>query len=313
MSRMLSTAAAVAREGASYSQGPGSGFAAFMQLRGRTIIKGCGASWYSTRGGFYMPLPLQLRLQPDPAQLDSLLRRSRAVGVRFASATVPGAPSGLYVCRNKAYDIRSVQHSIRYKVRKGLDNCVFAPVETAELISEGIHLNRETMLRQERYDPEFGDREQWARIVRAIDDCAQIASIGAYVKGRLAAFAITCREDGWLHILHRMSRLDCLQHYPNHALDFHLTCEITRDSSLEAVCMGWVPLLPVEGLDMYKRKLGYELLAHNSAVVVHPMIRPFVDNRLTPACVRLAMRARPDNQTLRYASALIAAARSGGH
>ncbi len=302
---------AVAREH-TYSTSAGSGFATFMKLRGRRIIEGCGVRWYSTRAGFYMPIPLQLRLEPEPAELDSMLRRSRALGVRFASVTVPGTPSGLYVCRNKTYDIRSVQHSIRYKVRKGLENCSFAPVETAELISEGIHLNRDTMQRQGRYDPEFGDPEQWARIVRAIGECAQIASVGAYIDGRLAAYAITCREDGWLHILHRMSRLDCLAYYPNHALDFHLTCQIAGDSGLQAVCMGWMPLLPVEGLHMYKQKLGYDVVAQNSAVVMHPLLRQLAGNRFAPAAMRLAMRIRPQNLTLKYASALLSAARASG-
>src|SRR5260370_33548506 len=76
---------------------PGSVLARFLELRGRRVVKACGALWYEVPGRFMMSLPYQTLLNPDPAELRAMLRESGAVGVRFPSTNWTGLESGLYV------------------------------------------------------------------------------------------------------------------------------------------------------------------------------------------------------------------------
>jgi hypothetical protein len=283
----------------------GAGLARFMELRGRRVIEACGVLWYGTDAHFYLSLPHQLRFGTDRGEIKRFLWKSSANGVRHPSLTSPGLPSGLYVYRDKQYDLSSLHRNFRAKVRRGLEQCEIRPMDEAELLRQGFTLNLETMQRQGRYDPEFGSGRQWRRLVEAIRRCPAITAMGAFNCGRLAAYAIVCREDGWLHILHRMSRNADLECCPNHVLDFTLTQEITRDPTLEAVSMGYASLVSTWGLHEYKTRLGYTLCAHNSVVQLHPAIEPLFKSRALVHAVDVTRRRWPRVQTLERISSVL--------
>lgn len=288
---------------------PGAGLATFMELRGRRVVDGLGALWHGVEGGFYMSVPYQLRLDPDAQEADDFLRSHRAVGIRFPSLCTPGVASGLYVCRRKPYAIESVHRKQRYRVRRGLERCRIRQVEESELLTQGLRLNLDTMHRQGRYDSEFGDPRRWRCLVGAVRRCPPVVPVGAFVGGRLAAYMITCREDGWLHILHQMSSAEHLDDFPNHALTFQVTKEAAEDPSLDAVCYGVLGLVKTEGLHEYKLRFGYELVPHNSVCRFHPLLAPLF--AAGPICelVRGMRRVLPGYQRLERLETVMHAAR----
>jgi hypothetical protein len=287
----------------------GRGLARFFELRGREIVEGAGALWYSVPGRIFMSLPYQLLPDPDPADVRSLLRRTRGLGVRYPSIHRPGLASGLYVCRNKNYELRSVQNGLRSKIRRGLENCEVRRATVDELLSQGRQLNLDTMQRQGRYDAEFGDAVQWARLVRAIDQCPEVTPWGAFAGDRLAAYAITCREDGWLHIIHRMSRLEDLELRPNHALDFTLTRQLATRDDLEAICFGLMGLVAGHGLHDYKLGMGYEAIPQNSVLDLHPAVAPLLTSAPLVGSLKSLRRLAPKNQFVERVSTVFEGAR----
>jgi hypothetical protein len=218
----------------------GQGLARFFELRGREIAEAAGALWYSVPGRIFMSLPYQLLPDPDLAEVRAMLRRTRALGVRYPSVRRHGFQSGLYVCRDKNYDLDAVEPGLRAKVTQGLENCEVRRATVDEMLQQGHQLNLDTMTRQNRFDPEFGEVSAWRRLVHALDACREIVPWGAFVGHRLAAYAITCQENGWLHILHRMSRQQDWQLRPNQALDFTIMNQLAVDDALETVCYGWL-------------------------------------------------------------------------
>jgi hypothetical protein len=287
----------------------GRGLARFFELRGRQIIENAGVLWYSVPGRLLMSLPYQLTPDPDPAGVRSLLRRARALGVRYPSERRPGLASGLYVCRNKNYELRVVQNGLRSKIRRGLENCQVRRATLDELLAQGRQLNLDTMQRQGRYEAEFGDPKQWERMVKAMEHCPEIEPWGAFVGDRLAAYAITCREDGWLHILHRMSRLSDLELRPNHALDFTLTRQLATDDAIEGICFGLMGLVAGHGLHEYKLGMGYDAIAQNSVLELHPAIAPVLTSAPVVSCLKSLRRLSPANQLVERVSSVIEGAR----
>ena len=241
----------------------GVGLARFLQLRGHRIIEALGVLWYNVKHRLYMSLPYEVNLDLDRAQVNEMLRSMGALGVRFPSGSRPGLVSGLYVYQKRPYDLHALHRNFRAKVRQGLDSCHVHRIEESDLLNQGLQLNLETMKRQGRFDPEFGDPKQWKRFVDAVYQCPEIAPIGAFLDNRLLAYAITCQEDGWLHVLHMMSRTDERAHCPNHALTFVIAQEINTNRAIEAVCLGFKSLLDNEGLHEYKRRLGFEMRPQN--------------------------------------------------
>lgn len=287
----------------------GKGLARFFELRGREIVEAAGALWYSVPGRIFMSLPHQLTPDPERAEIRRMLRQTRGLGVRYPSQTRPGYPSGLYVCRNKEYDFGSVQPRLRSKVRRGLENCEIRRIEADELLAQGLLLNHETMSRQGRYDAEFGEAAQWRRLVYAIPQCPEIEPMGAFIGGRLAAYCICCREDGWLHMLHQMSRQQDLEFFPNHALDFAVTRQIVLDPTLEAVCFGLMGLVAGTGLHDYKVRLGYETIPQNSVFELHPALAPVMAGAPVVGGLQLLRKLRPQNQLIERVTTVLAGAR----
>jgi hypothetical protein len=289
---------------------PGSALARFMELRGRRIIRACGAVWYAVPGRFIMSLPYQAMLNPEPDELSRMLRETRTIGARFPSTEWTGLESGLYVIHPRSYDIESVHAKHRPRVRRGLETFHVRPATRHELITQGRALNLSTMARQGRYDPEFGDRRKWETLVEAAFACSEVSFPAAFAGSRLAAYMVTCCEHGWLHILHQMSRQEDLPNFPNHALTFVVTQQASTDPALDAICYGYVPLFAADGLHEYKLRFGYELIPHRSAIQVHPVLTSPLNNSFTRFALRCARTLFPHSQRLETIESVVKGARS---
>jgi hypothetical protein len=236
-------------------------------------------------------MPAHLRLDPEKGEIEELLRRARIVGVRFPVCG-PGIATGLYVARPATYTMASVHRKQRANVIRGLERCEIRRVEQDELTTVGILLNRDTMKRQKRHDPELDDPRRWARFVGAVYACPSFSVTGAYVDGRLATYVICCREGPWLHLLYKMSRAEELAHCPNHALDYEVIRRAAGDPSVLAVANSITPF-DNPGLDRYKRRMGYEVVPHPLVVEFHPALSPWIANRAALGAVNVLRRAFP--------------------
>jgi hypothetical protein len=296
----------------SCAQFPGSVLARFLELRGRHIIKACGALWYTVPGRFLMSLPYQAMLNPDQAEVRRMIRETGACGARFPSLSWTGLQSGLYVFRQRNYDIGSLHAKHRPRVRRALECFEVRPAKKAELLDQGWALNLSTMERQGRYDAEFGDQRRWEQLVEAAFACPGIAFPAVFSGPRMAAYMATCREESWLHILHQMSRQEDLANFPNHLLTYAVTKQATLDVSLEAVCYGYVPLFAAEGLHEYKLRFGYEMIPHSSAIQLHPALDVVLNRSAARVAVRVARRLQRENQQLEMLQTVLEGARSSG-
>ncbi len=297
-------------EGCVRTTSPGSVLARFMELRGRHIVKASGVFWYTVSGRFLMSLPYQAMLNPDPLEVHRMIREAGAFGARFPSLSWNGLESGLYVLRQRNYDIGTLHVKHRPRVRHALRRFEVRTAERTELLDQGGALNLSTMARQGRYDREFGDRRQWERLVEAVFACPEIACPAVFAGQRMAAYMITCREGQWLHILHQMSRQEDLCNFPNHLLTYAVSKQAIKDPSIEAVCYGYVPLFAADGLHEYKLRFGYEMVPHRSAIQLHPALN-FVFNRSAArAAIRAVRRLRHENQQLETLEIVLEGARS---
>jgi hypothetical protein len=312
MSHGVLVEANLSKEESTGAQSPESVLARFLELRGRRIFRACDALWYTVPGPFLMSLPFQSMLNPEPKELRRMIREAGVFGARFPSLSWTGLESGLYVLRRRTYGISSLHPKHRPRVRHALQHFEVRPAEKAQLIDQGRALNLTTMARQGRYDPEFGEPRRWERLVEAGFACPGVSFPAVFSGSRLAAYMVTCREQGWLHILHQMSRQEDLPNFPNHLLTYLITEQAASDASLEAVCYGCVPLFAADGLHEYKLRFGYELVPHRSAIQLHPALEAVADHPVARAVVRMARRLRRDDQRLETIETVLEGARSSG-
>jgi hypothetical protein len=304
--------AGLSKEDCARAQFPGSTLARFLELRGRRIVSACGALWYSVPGRFLMSLPYQNMLDPDPEELRRIIRETGFFGARFPSLKWTGLQSGQYVLRQRNYDIGSLHVKHRPRVKHAMQQFEVRPAEKRQLLEQGCALNLNTMARQGRYDPEFGEARRWGRLVEAAFACPGISFPAVFSGSRLAAYMVTCREQDWLHVLHQMSRQEDLPNFPNHLLTYTVSAQAAADPTLDAVCYGYVPLFAADGLHEYKLRFGYEMVPHWSAIQLHPLLKTIVDRPFTRAVVRAARRLRRNDQHLETIETVLEGARSSG-
>jgi hypothetical protein len=259
-----------------------------------------------------MSLPYQTMLNPDPRELRAMIQDAGVFGARFPSSEWTGLESGLYLLRRRKYELDSVHVKHRPRVRRGLQSFEVRPARREELMTQGWALNLSTMARQGRYDPEFGERRRWEKLVEAAFACAEVSIPAAFCGPRLAAYMITCRENRWLHILHQMSRQEDLPNFPNHVLTFTVTRDAAADESLDSVCYGYVPLFSADGLHEYKLRFGYELVPHRSSVQLHPTLNITLNNPLARTAIRIGRALRRQNQYLETIQTVLKGACSSG-
>ena len=294
------------------SAAPGSVLARFLELRGRRIIRACGTLWYTVPGKFVMSLPYQSMLNPKQEELMYMIRDAGVIGARFPSLEWTGLSSGLYVLRRSKYDIGSLHPKHRPRVRHGQQCFEIRVADKAQLLEQGLEINRSTMKRQRRYDPEFGEPKQWERLVEAMFACPEISCPAAVRGNRLAAYMVTCRECNWLHILHHMSRQDDLSDFPNHLLTYTVSAQAAADPSLEAVCYGYFPLFTADGLHEYKLRFGYEMIPHRSVIQLHPTLNSVLKRGLCRSAIGMARRWCYPSQRIEMLQTILEGVRTSG-
>jgi hypothetical protein len=294
----------------SFSPRPGEALARFCEARGERIVELAGVLWVQYRRPFFQSLPYERRMDLEPGELEAELHAKRIVGVRYPTLTQVGWPSGIFVCDTRTFSIERLEPRRRREVQKGLSRCEIRPVDPDELLVHGPQLNLETMARQGRFDPEFGDPARWKRFVAAIRACPEVSIRGAFLDGRLAAYGVLCRDGAWQHLLFKMSRTADMVHGTNPAIDFAMLAEAASDPSLDGVTNSGLSFIHgSEQLHWYKQRLGYRLEHHEIAIRFHPALAPTLTAAPVVAAAAALSRSRPSDRRVELVARVLAGAR----
>ncbi len=287
----------------------GSNFAAFWERRGRRVFESNGVIWGHHKGPFYTCLPQHLRIDADPEELREVFQAGGVKGLRFPSAHRPGLSNGMYVLRPRSYTLKTVNQRQRSHVKHGLDACEIRPMGHEELATLGLDLNRDTLARQDRSDEDFLDPARWKRFAKAVGDTPAMSIHGAFVKGQLASYLVSCREGEWIHMIYGMSRTHLREFYPNHALDFIFITGLSEDPGIRYISNGCTSTLPNEGLDRFKRQMGYQISEQNLCIHFHPMLANLLTSRAVGAMASGLHSLLPKQESLAYRTRILEGAR----
>jgi hypothetical protein len=206
--------------------------------------------------------------------------------------------------------LSSLKRKTRAHVRKGLKACECHEIGFDLLARDGLLLNRETMDRQARNDPMFGDEKRWRRLIDAGRAVSGAQAWGALVDGVLAAYLIAFRTDDVVSILYGMCRSDMLKYRPNHALVFSFITTSLSHPDVRRISGGPASIFELPQLDQYKVSMGFRKEPAELAVVFNPWLGPIALSRLAHATLGAAQRLRPKSDTLKRTAAILRIARA---
>jgi hypothetical protein len=285
---------------------PGEALASFYEARGHRVVDAASALWVEYRWPFYVSVPFDRRFDPDARELAAALRAQRVPAVRYPTLTQAGWPSGMFVCSLASYSLKKLHPEHRRLVRRGLERCELRAVDPEELRALGPEVNLSALRRRAGFEPELCDPKRWRRLVAAVRRCGDVSVAGAFVDGRLAAYAINCRDGPWLHLLYKASRTEDLVHRASVALDHWVLAEAAKDPRLVAAHNAYVSMTDgAEDLHRYKQWMGCELVRHDLAIRWHPALERVLTHRATVAAAEAVARWRPRAKSLELAAKVL--------
>lgn len=279
-------------------------FAEWLCRLGHRTIKTPSSFWVEISPRIFQAFPYHQVIIPSHDELDLLLTRYSAIGLRYS--TPWNAPYGIasyhVTFTQHKFSLTSLHKKARHDVRRGIAAARIEPISFERLGSEGWLLRADTLQRQGRSHAET--RAEWQKLCQSAQGLQGFEAWAAIVDGRLAASLITFMSEDCCSILYQQSRTEYLPLGINNALTFVFTNEILKHPSQPYIFYGLHSLDAPPSVDQFKFRMGYTARPVKQRVVFHPSLRPLI-NCATHACLRAGMRIQPGNPTLSKAEGML--------
>jgi lipopolysaccharide/colanic/teichoic acid biosynthesis glycosyltransferase len=280
--------------------------AEWFEEQGKRVARSPSSHWVEMGPRAYQAFPYHRVIHPGEQELTELLRRQRALALRYStSADAPkGAPSYHVVFEGQDYALEALPKKARYDVRRGLERFVVEPLDFERLAVEGWELRVETLRRQGRLKGE--DESWWRRACASAGRLRGFEAWGATDRqgGELASSLLAFRCGPCYSILYQQSRTEVLPLRPNHALTFAVVAEALRREGVDQVFYGLHSLDAPSSVDAYKLRLRFVARPVRQRVMFHPLLAPLVGpsgHRL----LRALRRGLPDRPAIAKAEGMV--------
>ena len=197
--------------------------AEWHRMRGLRVLQTESSYWYDCETRAFQAFPFHWIIQPSADEINGILRRHRATGLRFSAPLdiEDGAVGYHVVYAGPHYEMADLSHQSRSNVRKGLRYGTVEQISLERLATEGWKLRCETLARQSRLHAE--SRAWWERLCRAAADLSGFEAWATLHEGEMLASLLAFTCDDWVCLLYLQSGTDYLGHRPNNALFYEVT------------------------------------------------------------------------------------------
>ncbi len=168
-------------------------FSEWLRLQGYVVVRSDSSYWYDAWPRVFQAYPYHWIIQPEQDEINGLLRRQWAVGLRYSAPVyfVPGKLSYHAIYEQPEYNLEKLDRRSRQNIRNGLQNCTVEPISFLRLANEGWELEADTASRQGR-KPSM-TQEIWRKRCLAAAELPGFEAWAALVEGRLAASSWSSR------------------------------------------------------------------------------------------------------------------------
>ena len=271
-------------------------FSKWLRRQGHDVIHTESSYWFNAGPRVYQAFPFGWIIQPSEAELRELMIKHNILALRYSTPLdyTQGVAS-YHVVLQKPYDLDCIGRKSRNNIKQGLSACQVEKISFGRLAKEGWKLQDDTIERQKRTD--CMGQSEWEKICLSAEDLPGFTAWGAIVDGKLAASIITARiGDTWY-----VPYAQCLQEYMcqrvNHALFFTASCNMLADEGIKEIFFSLHSLDAPASVNGFKFRMGHTARPVRQRVVLHPILKPFV-NQSSYKLVNLLHLRNPDSNFL---------------
>jgi len=278
--------------------------AEWFRRQGQLVVRTCSSYWVDQGSRAFQAFPYHWLIEPDQSELNNLLKKYRAITLRYS--TPVSARSGYVsyhaVLKDTTYDLANLGKRTRKNIRRGLDFFCVEPISFERLAAEGFLLQLDTLKRQGRkLDLEHS---KWKTLCFAANDLPGFEAWGATLDGSLAASAIIFRMDNYYYVLYQQSLSRYLSENVNNALTFTMTQDLIKRPETKSIFYGLHSLDAPSSLDEFKFRMGYMAKPVRQRVVFHPWLGLFANN-LSHSIVQRLLNQNEGNPKLSKAEGIL--------
>jgi hypothetical protein len=284
-------------------------FCELLERWGHRTIRGKSTYWAEMSRGLFLNLPPYGIIDLGEDEMARLFSQPGVLGLKYSTEPQgDGQPGAIYLLSDKSYDLTKVHRKARHSIRQGLRTCRVKQISFDELEAKGMQANLDTLSRQKRDDPTFSQPERWANFCHVGGAIEGAGAWGAFVTGKLAAYAVTVIIDDYCNILYEMSRTDMMDSQANPTLIYTIHREMLALPGINHISGGPTSILDLPDLDRYKTRLGYEKRPVHFKVKLRPWLNRLLLNPAGQGTLSLARRVVPNLDLLKRADSILSIA-----
>ena len=175
------------------------------------------------------------------------------------------------------YSIEKFSKKTRNRVRKSLNNCTFKQPELADMLTDGLFINQQTLQRQKRRDKTLTNAGQWNKYIRSLysQDC--FIFLGAYYAGRMVGYVVAVDLGDRYDMCHAfIDREDSAVTNAMNGLLYILVNQIIEKKGYVKISYGIDSFTELSELNRFKNNMLFERNPVSRVYVIHPFLLPFV-------------------------------------
>jgi len=248
------------------------GYAQSLSAIGYTVRRENGVHWFNAHPHICMSFPFDREIVLDAIEWEPVLGKDGWTA-RFLCDLKVGRPSYRIIADQSDYGLHCLSGKARNQTRRGLEQCEVRAVSFEELLTHGLTLNRETMVRQNRKIGSGFDA-YWKKYYANAALAEGAEAWGAFVDGKLAAYLIAFRMEDVSHILIVRSSFNFLRCYPNNALMYGYLAYALNMGGLREVSIGLESIQEgMDTLDHFKTGMGFRKQPIGQRIVLRPFLQ----------------------------------------
>lgn len=182
-----------------------------------------------------------------------------------------------FVLSTNNYSLELFDKKVRNRIRKSMQNCTFKRPELADLLNEGLYINKNTCKRQHRDDKMLTNRDKWTKYISTLYANDQIFMLGAYYNNRMVGYIVAYELEDKINILHAyIDRKDADITSPMNGLIFNLVSLLIEKHGTVTISYGIESFEPLPELNRFKGNMLFEKIPATRLYLINPLIIPWI-------------------------------------
>ncbi len=251
-------------------------FSEWLRRQGHDVIQTESSYWFNAGPRVYQAFPYGWIIQPSETELHQLMLKHNIMALRYSTPLDSGEGIASYhVVLQKPYDLDCIGRKSRNNIKQGLCACQIERISFRRLAEEGWKLQDSTIERQNRID--CMAQSEWEKICLSAEDLPGFTAWGASVDGKLVASILTARIGDTWYVPYAQCLKEFMCKRVNHALFFTASCSMLAEEGIKEIFFSLHSLDAPATVNEFKFRMGHTARPVRQRVVLHPMLKPFVN------------------------------------